>query len=84
MVVTRDKVCRACGGAGEVVHHRIHGRNDPEALVYLCRPCHAIIHHLRFLRRFLPEPLWSLWSEANEDIPQQLQFDIAPASRQAA
>lgn len=78
VVVERDRVCAVCHAAGEVVHHRIPGTEDPAMMIYLCRGCHAIVHHLRFIRYFLPARLCALWAEVHPNTPQQLQIDIAP------
>ena len=49
-ILKRDnRICRSCGGSGNIVHHRsddrdvLEGHND-EMLVTVCEPCHDIIH----------------------------------------
>lgn len=50
-ILKRDnRICRSCGGPGDVVHHRsydrdvLEGSND-EMLVTVCKWCHNIIHY---------------------------------------
>ena len=78
-VLARDRYrCHACG-AGKAarrlhVHHRRPGVHDPDWLVSLCAACHARVHRLAALRRWLPERLIALWSEQHPEAPVQLQF----------
>lgn len=68
--------CRACGATKDVlVHHRTRGQHA--ALVTVCRPCHALIHHLAAITRLLPEPLVDLWAEQHPAAPRQLQLNLA-------
>lgn len=77
-VIARDRVC-VCGAAGEVIHHRRPGVNGRHVLIYLCRPCHARIHHCRRLRYWVPRAILKLWEEINPSHrADQLQIDIAP------
>jgi hypothetical protein len=81
-VLDRDgRVCRACG-AGERrlhVHHRQPGLHDPAWLVTLCAACHARVHRLSAIRRWVPGPLVELWIEQHPGVAVQLQFFLPPA-----
>lgn len=49
-VVARDRVCRRCGGTGEVVHHITYervGAESPADLFLLCTGCHDFAHQVR-------------------------------------
>jgi len=76
--------CRCCGagksGRRLQVHHRQPGVHDPERLVTVCAACHARVHRLLALRRWLPEFLIELWVEQHPGRPQQLQFGLAEAA----
>jgi hypothetical protein len=54
------------------------------SLITLCACCHACIHRLRALRRFLPEPLVPLWQEQHPAVPLQLQFPFFAGAATAA
>jgi hypothetical protein len=75
-VLLRDGFrCRGCGaGKTLCVHHRAPGISELHLLITLCACCHARIHRLHALRRFLPEPLVPLWQEQHPAVPLQLQF----------
>ena len=77
-VIHRDgNQCRACGSTGDlIVHHRRPGFNYPDLLVSLCRPCHAQVHALRSIRRYVPPFVVTLWAEQHPGDWAQQQFDL--------
>lgn len=82
-VIARDYArCRTCGagksGRSLHVHHRVKGLHAPEWLVTLCAACHARVHRLSAIRRWLPEDLVDLWQEQHPGVPAQMQFPLAP------
>ena len=76
-VIERDRgTCRICGAANQrTVHHRRPGNHHPDLLVTVCRACHARIHRLAALRRYLPPALLPFWAELHPPTPVQLQLD---------
>ena len=81
-VLARDHhLCRVCHApAPLVVHHRSLRRkksNAPAALITLCRACHARLHRLRAVDRWVPELLETLWAEQHPGCPRQLQLPAA-------
>ena len=74
-VLARDhRTCRVClATAPLVVHHRTRA-NRPSALITLCRACHARLHRLRAIDRWVPELLETLWAEQHPGRPRQLQL----------
>ena len=80
-VIERDCArCRTCGagksGRSLHVHHRVKGLHAPEWLVTLCAACHARVHRLSAIRRWLPEDLVELWREQHPGLPEQMQFAL--------
>jgi 5-methylcytosine-specific restriction endonuclease McrA len=76
-VMSRDaQTCQVCGAKAQLVHHRKYDPQDPNWQLSLCRPCHARIHRLATLRRFLPAKLVDLWAEANPGKPAQLGLPL--------
>ncbi len=78
-VLARDRhLCRVCQASKPlVVHHRSRRRkksNRPSALITLCRACHARLHRLRAIDRWVPELLETLWAEQHPGLPRQLQL----------
>ena len=59
-----------------MVHHR-HPRHTYDSLITLCAACHARLHRLGAIHRWVPEPLLELWAEQHPGAPRQLQL---PAS----
>lgn len=84
-VLQRDaRTCRVCGAGSSGrrlhVHHRRPGASDPELLLTVCAACHARLHKLAALRRWVPGELAELWAEQHPRAPLQLQFPFhAPA-----
>jgi hypothetical protein len=80
-VLERDRTCRACGAGkparGLHVHHRKPGFHHPDWLITLCAGCHARVHRLAAIRRWLPERLVELWMEQHPGTAVQLQFPIS-------
>ena len=74
-VLARDhRTCRVCySPAPLVVHHR-RPANAPSALITLCRACHARLHRLRAIDRWVPDLLETLWAEQHPGRPRQLQL----------
>ena len=76
-VLARDqRTCQGCWAtlAHPHVHHRRPGIHDRDHLVTLCAACHARLHKLRAIRRWLPVRLVPLWLEQHPGVPEQLQF----------
>lgn len=73
--------CRVCGDSTGIVHHRKPGVNELDWLIAICARCHAIVHRLERLDRYLPPLLVELWREQHhEDAPaEQLQFEWSRA-----
>jgi hypothetical protein len=72
--------CRVCGESTGIVHHRKPGVNDLDWLIAICARCHAIVHRLQRLDRYLPPFLIELWREQHaEAAPEQLQLEWSPA-----
>lgn len=42
----------------------------------LCAACHARVHRLSAIRRWLPEDLVELWREQHPGLPEQMQFAL--------
>ena len=74
-VLARDRhLCRVCyAPAPLVVHHR-RPSNRPSALITLCRACHARLHRLHSIDRWVPDLLETLWAEQHPEKPRQLQL----------
>lgn len=85
-VLARDRACQGCGAAKSRlhVHHRQPGLHDPAWLISLCAACHARVHRLGAIRRWLPERLVELWAEQHRGVPLQLQFMAVPGTAGAA
>ena len=74
-VLARDhRLCRVCLAATELVVHHRRASNTPSALITLCRSCHARLHRLRAIDRWVPELLGDLWAEQHPSSPRQLQL----------
>ncbi len=73
----REAVLARDGQACRNVHHRVPGLNRIDLLVTLCAACHARVHRLGAIRRWLPELLVLLWAELHPGTPRQLQFDVS-------
>lgn len=74
-ILSRDRhTCRVCySPAPLVVHHRTPS-NRSSSLITLCRACHARLHRLRAIDRWVPELLTQLWAEQHPGQPRQLQL----------
>ena len=48
--------------------------NRPSSLITLCRACHARLHRLGAIDRWVPELLGDLWAEQHPGAPRQLQL----------
>lgn len=92
-VAERDgNCCRGCcrprtGARSLPVHHRTPGVSRRRRLITLCPGCHAIVHRLMVLRKWLPPLLRKLWREQHPKGPEQLllEFDrISPLPETAA
>ena len=75
-VLARDHYqCRVCAGCELlVVHHRRPPRNVPASLITLCAACHARLHRLKGMSRWIPPALVELWGEQHPGVALQLQF----------
>ena len=77
-VLARDHyLCRVCLAADPLVVHHRRPANAPSALITLCRACHARLHRLRAIDRWIPELLSDLWAEQHPRSPRQLQLPAA-------
>jgi hypothetical protein len=69
--------CQACGGREWLaVHHRQPGCHDLDRLITVCAACHARVHRLSAVRRWIPEALAPLWAEQHPGSPLQLQLPL--------
>jgi hypothetical protein len=77
-VLDRDgRRCQACGSREWLaVHHRQPGCHDLDRLITICAACHARVHRLSAVRRWIPEALAPLWAEQHPGRPFQLQFPL--------
>jgi hypothetical protein len=79
-VLDRDRRCCACGAERKLaVHHRRPGLHQRRFLITLCAACHAGVHRLRAMRRWLEPALVPIWHEQHPGAPVQLQFEWSPA-----
>ena len=74
--------CRVCGAREQLAVHHRHPRNVPDALITLCAACHARLHRLAALNRWVPEPLSELWAEQHPGVARQIQFPGGRAALQ--
>ncbi len=76
-VLERDRHrCCVCETPTEIVHHRKPGLNDLVWLTTICAGCHAVVHRLQRLDRYLPPLLVILWREQHpEAVAEQLPLD---------
>lgn len=81
-VLARDAhQCQGCGAREQVVvHHRHPGAHEAALLVTLCAACHARLHRLRAVRRWIPPRLLPLWEEQHPGVAMQLQLDLFGAA----
>ena len=76
-ILSRDRrSCRVCRAPSPLVVHHSRPSNLPAALITLCRGCHARLHRLRAIDRWVPAVLEELWAEQHPGAPRQL-----PAAR---
>jgi hypothetical protein len=69
--------CQACGSDRWIgVHHRQPGSNTPSLLLCLCAACHATVHRLLSMWKWIPELLAELWAEQHPGVPVQLQISL--------
>ena len=74
-VLSRDRrLCRVCRAPDPLVVHHRRPSNRPAALITLCRGCHARLHRLRAIDRWVPAALEELWAEQHPSSPRQLQL----------
>jgi|SRR5208282_2566690 len=78
-ILERDgQRCRACGSDHWVgIHHHQPGSNLPSLLMCLCAACHAQVHRLLSLWKWVPELLAGLWAEQHPGVPVQLQISLS-------
>ena len=74
-VLVRDHyLCLICQvSAPLVVHHRTPA-SRPSALITLRRACHARLHRLRAIDRWVPDLLETLWAEQHPGAPRELRL----------
>jgi hypothetical protein len=69
--------CRACGSSEWIgIHHRKPGENRPSFLITICAACHAQVHHLLSIWKWIPALLVELWVEQHPGAPVQLQIEL--------
>ena len=74
-VLARDHYqCRVCGGREWLVVHHRHPRHSYDSLITLCAACHARLHRLGGMSRWIPQALVELWGEQHPGTAPQLQF----------
>lgn len=74
-VLERDnRQCRSCEAREWLIVHHRERIQEMDRMITLCAGCHAIVHRLRFNRRFLPELLLVLWQEQHDAVPVQMQL----------
>jgi NMD protein affecting ribosome stability and mRNA decay len=78
-VLKRDsRRCRACGSDHWIgVHHRQPGSNAPSLLLCLCAACHAQVHRLLSIWKWIPGLVAELWAEQHPGAPVQLQIELS-------
>ena len=72
-VLARDH-CRVCQASAPLVVHHRRPSNVSSSLITLCRACHARLHRLRAIDRWVPDLLETLWAEQHPGQPRQLQL----------
>ena len=82
IVLERDHyACRICRAPHQrTVHHRCPGEHAPELLITVCPACHARIHRLAALHRYVPPALVPFWAEQHPNTALQLQLDLEMGS----
>ena len=55
------------------MHHR-HPRHSYNSLITLCAACHARLHRLEGMKRWIPRALVELWVEQHPGVAIQRQF----------
>ena len=73
--------CRVCGAREQLVVHHRRPRNVSNALITLCAACHARLHRLAAMDRWIPEFLAELWAEQHPGVARQIQFPEAARRR---
>ena len=72
----RRGLCEACYNRGRRSRARFGGGRERVLARdhYLCRGCHARLHRLRAIDRWVPAALEELWAEQHPGSPRQLQL----------
>ena len=74
-VLARDHhLCRVCRAPDPLVVHHRRPSHRPSSLITLCRACHARLHRLGTIDRWVPDLLVQLWAEQHPRSPRQLQL----------
>ena len=74
-VLARDHyLCRICRASAPLAIHHRKPSNVSSSLITLCRACHARLHRLRAIDRWVPELLEELWAEQHPRSPHQPQL----------
>ena len=68
--------CESCYNRGRRSRGRFGGGRERVLARdrHLCRACHARLHRLRAIDRWVPELLTELWAEQHPGAPRQLQL----------
>ena len=70
--------CRACGSDRWVgVHHREARNHTPSLLIALCAACHAQVHRLLSIWKWIPALVAELWAEQHPGSPVQIQMELS-------
>ena len=78
VVLDRDgRCCRTCGDPTDLVHHRKPAVNELAWLITVCARCHAVVHRLQRLDRYLPPLLLDLWREQHPKAAAAEQLALA-------
>ncbi len=74
-ILARDHYqCRVCSSRQQLVVHHRRPPNRPAALITLCAACHARLHRLEGMKRWIPRALVELWGEQHPGVAIQRQF----------
>ena len=81
-ILARDRhLCRVCRARYPLVVHHRRPSNLSSTLITLCRGCHARLHQLRTINRWVPDMLVELWAEQHPGRPRQLQLALSVTAR---
>jgi hypothetical protein len=82
-VLERDDYrCRVCEASGRdkrfiVVHHRVPGKSILNLMISRCPECHAKVHRIKAMLRFMPPLLAKLWREQHPLGSEQMMLNFS-------